>query len=94
MPDAPHVEPPRPSFPWLLVGVLGGGLAFVILVVVAFFMHGTPLPTLGALCAQQEPRCGVGLACTDDNLCLGAGGFECSREEQCASRSCVSGRCQ
>ncbi|HEX8435147.1 hypothetical protein [Archangium sp.] len=94
MPGDTHVEPPRPPFPWWLVGLLGGGLAFVLLVVVSFFLRGNPLPGLGALCAQQEPRCGEGLICTEDNLCLGAGGFACSREEQCATRRCMDGRCQ
>ncbi len=93
MPDAPQVEP-RPPFPWWLVGILGAGLTFVIIVVVSFFKHGNPLPPLGAFCAQQEPRCAMGLLCTEDNLCLGAGGFECARPDQCASRACVDGRCQ
>ena len=83
----------RPS-PWLVVGILGGGLLIVLVVVVSFFLHGNPPPGRGDFCAQQGPRCAKGLACSEDNLCLGAEGTECSRGDECASRECLQGRCQ
>ncbi|PTL84220.1 hypothetical protein [Vitiosangium sp. GDMCC 1.1324] len=85
--------PAKPSFPWWLVGILGGGLLIVVGVVAAFFAKGNPLPGLGAFCAQQEPRCREGLVCSENNLCLGAEGFECSSGDECASHECVQGAC-
>lgn len=92
--DTSNASTPKPPFPWWLVGILGAGLAIVVGVVVSFFLHGNPPPRFGSFCAQQEPRCTQGLACSEDNLCLGAEGYECSREDECASRQCVSGRCR
>lgn len=92
-PNSQGPAPTKPSFPWWLVGILGGGLLFVVGVVVAFFVRGNPLPGLGAFCSQQEPRCRVGLVCSENNLCLGAEGFECSSGDECAGHECVQGAC-
>ncbi|HUP20553.1 MAG TPA: hypothetical protein VM778_11440, partial [Gemmatimonadota bacterium] len=79
--EVPASEPKKP-FPWWILFVGGGVLLLAIIGVVIYLVLRDP--KLGDAC--DDGKCGEGLVCSEDDVCVGSFGFEgCTGNDDCAA---------